>query len=87
MEKILPNTCLIPWEVTAVRTKVVVDNFPNFWLGTMCTGVVINVSAVVMIEVGVNMLPNAEIIVVAAAAVGFKFVVEVTYTVETLAGV
>ena len=52
----------------------------------MRADVAIDVSAVVMLGVGVDMLTNAEIIVMTAAMIGFDFIVKVAYAVEVLAG-
>ena len=53
----------------------------------MRADVVINIRAVATPDIGVNMLFNAEIIVVAAAAVSLDLTIKVLYVVEVLAGV
>ena len=83
----MSNSCLHPREVTGGYTGVVINMLPNLWPIGMRAAVVIDVPVVVMIGVGVDMLANAEIIVVTAAVIGFEFTFEVAYAVEVLAGV
>ena len=59
--------------------------FGKVWFVDMRTGVVIEVSTVVMMAVGVDMLAGAEIGEVTAAMSGLEVVAGVTYAVEALA--
>ena len=68
-------------------TGALINMLVEFRVRDMRAEVVIDVSAVVMLGVSVNILVDLGIIVVTVAVIGFEFVVKVALAVEVLAGV
>ena len=68
-----------------MRTGMAVNIIVGLLLIDMRTGAVVEVSTVVMMAVGVDMLAGAEIGEVTAAMSGLEVVAGVTYAVEALA--
>ena len=72
--------------MTGACTGTVIGMLAELWVIGMRADVVIDVSAVVMLGVGVEMLADVKI-VVTASAIGLECIVKVSYAAEVLAGV
>ena len=73
----MPNSCSHPWEVTGVCTGTVTNMLTESRIIAMRADVAIDVSTVVIVADGVDMLTDVGIIVEIAAVIGLEFSIKV----------